>query len=556
MDTPSSPLKPEVLVIGLDGATFDVIEPLVARGQLPNIARLLQQGARGKLRSTIPPYSAAAWTTFLTGLNPGHHGVSGFTEFDPQSYQCHPRGRYTDESRLLLGMLNAAGKRVGCIGMPMTHPPIPVDGFLVPGFDAPSLGRDAIYPPEIFDQAADLLEPLTLHAGAQPGGVAHIAPVLEEITRIGDLALRLQALLPCDCLIVVFPETDHVGHREISSFDPHAAEHPLVRTYIALDEAVGRLLDELASETTTVVLVSDHGMIPVRAVIDLDATFRQLGLQFDRNDAAGRRRASLRRFLRAAKGGLVSIGLAGLVDWATRRRGLTNAISQLNPARPDNVDWTRTRAFPITWDGQVRLNLVGRERDGCVPASQLATVRDEVIGLLRSATGPDGAALFQQVLTAEDAYGTDLIGEGPDILLVPRTGYDLKASRDSIGWQGGMLTDAAVAVSTETTRTGASGMHAPDGILVWCSPHTPAGSAPEGASLQDMAPTLLYAAGVSVPAGLDGRVLEELFAPDFRAARPVQFHEATSEGLPRERSAYSEAEEAVIEDRLRDLGYM
>jgi len=77
-----------LLVIGLDGATFDIIKPLIAQGRQPALSRLVAEGASGPLRSTIPPVSAPAWSTFMTGLNPGKHGIFQWRAYDPTKYTC------------------------------------------------------------------------------------------------------------------------------------------------------------------------------------------------------------------------------------------------------------------------------------------------------------------------------------------------------------------------------------------------------------------------------------------------------------------------------------
>ena len=103
--------KPRVLVVGLDGATFDVMKPLVAEGQLPNLGRLMDQGSHGVLRSTHPPITPSAWTSFATGKNPGSHGLFDFQRVEPDTYAFVPVPANQHGQRTLWGILSDAGRR-------------------------------------------------------------------------------------------------------------------------------------------------------------------------------------------------------------------------------------------------------------------------------------------------------------------------------------------------------------------------------------------------------------------------------------------------------------
>src|SRR5918993_5510705 len=146
-----------VFVVGWDGATFDHIEPWIDDGSLPHLARLINQGAHGPLRSTIPPWSFQAWTSFMTGKNPGKHGVYDFFRTPVGTYDLefvnagHRRGGAT-----VWQVLSEADKRVIAIGIPGTFPPDPVNGVMISGFDFPGEGpgtyldEKGIYPREVF----------------------------------------------------------------------------------------------------------------------------------------------------------------------------------------------------------------------------------------------------------------------------------------------------------------------------------------------------------------------------------------------------------------------
>ena len=141
----------KLLIIGLDGATFDLIEPWA--DELPHLARLMREGAWGRLRSTVPPATFPAWTSFMTGVDPGQHGVFDFTRRVPGAYRVEFVNATHRRVPTLWRILSDAGLRVGVLGVPATYPPEHLNGFQISGFDAPiavGIDRSFVQPPELF----------------------------------------------------------------------------------------------------------------------------------------------------------------------------------------------------------------------------------------------------------------------------------------------------------------------------------------------------------------------------------------------------------------------
>ena len=119
-------------------------EPLVAAGRLPNLARAMREGTNAPLPSVVPPVTFPAWSSFMTGLGPGEHGIFDFTQKLPGRYRIRFATASDRAGRSLFARVCAAGGRVLVLGMPAAFPPEPLDGLLVRGFDAPvSTGTDA-----------------------------------------------------------------------------------------------------------------------------------------------------------------------------------------------------------------------------------------------------------------------------------------------------------------------------------------------------------------------------------------------------------------------------
>ena len=137
-DSTSRSRRRKVLVIGLDGATFDLIKPWVDMGYLPTLARLLREGAHGELSSTIPPMTAPAWTSFSTGVNPGNHGLYDWIARDEGTYSFSPTTALNCKAPTIYSLLSDAGRRVCTLNVPMTYPPLPVNGAVISGLPAQS----------------------------------------------------------------------------------------------------------------------------------------------------------------------------------------------------------------------------------------------------------------------------------------------------------------------------------------------------------------------------------------------------------------------------------
>ena len=142
----------KVILIGLDGATFDLLLPWINEGILPVMANLLKQGAWGGLESTIPPLTPPAWASFITGKNPGKHGVFDFRGPVNDALESPLISSRSIRSRKLWEIINAQKKRVGIINIPVTYPPEEVDGFMISGMLTPNNKVCFTHPPDLKDR--------------------------------------------------------------------------------------------------------------------------------------------------------------------------------------------------------------------------------------------------------------------------------------------------------------------------------------------------------------------------------------------------------------------
>jgi predicted AlkP superfamily phosphohydrolase/phosphomutase len=264
--------NPRLLVVGLDGGNFDVIDPLIAQGRLPNLARIREQGSTGILRSVIPPRSAPAWITFMTGWNPGRHGALDFWERDWRLY-ASPNTRLITSSgfagRTFWDYASTSGKRVGIVTVPVTYPAWPVNGFLLSGYLlSPGMDERSAYPPALGQRFGDQLR----FPDAYREGSTHEAAMREGPQMIryrGQVAARLQAEYDSELLVIVLAPVDKAQHDFWRYREPDCP--PSLRErygdvinhhYEVCDTVIGELWQQMGIEETNVVIVSDHGAGP------------------------------------------------------------------------------------------------------------------------------------------------------------------------------------------------------------------------------------------------------------------------------------------------------
>ena len=206
----------KAIILGLDGATWDVLLPRVERGEMPNLATLLQRGAWGGLRSTTPPFSAQAWVSLSTGKNQARHGVIDFWERSPGAPPSEHRTFVS--SRLVRGetvwqTAGRHGRRVGVVNVPVTYPPTPVEGYLVSGFLTPPGKTDYVYPEALKEEIEALVpgykpdpfDPL----GATQQQLVELAEWMEKHEKV---ARRLMERHPADLFFSVVQAVDHLQH--------------------------------------------------------------------------------------------------------------------------------------------------------------------------------------------------------------------------------------------------------------------------------------------------------------------------------------------------------
>lgn len=563
---------PKILIIGIDGATFSLIVPWAKAGKLPNLQRLMENGAWGNLDSTIPPLTSPAWTSFMTGKNPGKHGLFHFISPKRGSYDFIYTNANTRKSSTVWKILSDCEKSVGVVNVPMTFPPEKVNGFMISGMDTPDEGSEFIYP-------ASLRQELENDFGKIMLEIRHLEfmrsddkrdTVLKDMADLeahrAGLAVHLIKKYPVDVFMLVFCSIDQIqhyfwhymdkGHHKYDAREAHKYENAILEAYQTIDDKIGKLLG-VVGDDTIIMLMSDHGAGPTsNTIVHINQYLAEIGvLKFKENrdsSAIGGIVKKIDPFLRKTLTPRQKAKIANLFP-EVRKKWETNLASL------SSIDWGMTKAFCLevlpTYTN-IWINLKEKFPDGIVNCGlEYDELVDTIIEKLRQLKEPEtGRNVVKKIYRKKEIYNGPYIDAAPDILL---SWWD----DDSFTLRPGIHSSGSV---VEKLGKGFdnfvnwSGTHRLKGIFLFKGQPFKIGRIPDGVSIVDLAPTILHLMGQPVPDDMDGRVIEGAFKQDYITANPVKY-EKTSAGsgdniTPTD--AYSTEEAEMVRKRLKALGYM
>lgn len=549
-----------LLLVGLDGAGLDLIERWTADGTMPTLRAVLERGTYGPLRSTVPAATFPAWTSLVTGVNPGRHGVLDFAERVPGTL----RVRFVNGSHRRVPAfwrrLAGAGRRVVVVTVPATYPPETLPGgAMVSGFDTPltaAIDGSFVSPPALWPEIVRAVGrvPFADFQEVAPGPGWHgaaAASLLDGVERRARLTEHLIRTVRPDVCMVVFGESDTASHHFWRFHDlrsPRWTPSPWGRVlpdvYAALDRALARLVAAFDAPPT-VAVVSDHGSGGAgdRALY-LNRRLADVGvLAFGARRSGGlaerMRGIALRRVPFRWQAGMLRRlgGLAGRLEGA---------------ARFGAIDWRRTLAYSeeLDYHPSVWLNLRGREPLGIVDPEAYDAVRERVAAALEGWRDDAGRPVLARVWRREEVYCGPSLEAAPDLLLEPALveGYSPSCLRSPSS--GPAIRTLGPADFAAGKGAGMNGAHRPDGVYAFAGPGVRPLGTWERRAIADVAPTVLALAGQAVPAGLDGAPMDAMLE-DAIAWSPAAPEEAEIAA-----AAFSAEEEAEVARRLAALGYL
>lgn len=539
-----------VLVIALDGATFDILNPWLEAGHLPNLAKL--RGSHAQLMTTYPPITAAAWNSFATGKNPGKHGIFEFLQRRADSYAVETMNASKRGARSLWRILSDANKRVIVVNVPMTYPPEPVRGALVAGMPVPHQRQDFAYPPELAGEILEWLPDYEINASS-----VYIRGQADEF--LNDIRAKMRQRLTVteklmqredwDFAMVHILGTDRIQHEFWHCMDERHPRHKgeaaqyqdaILNFYQDVDRELERILQH-TDEETAIVVISDHGFGPLHKFVYINVWLLDQGFLVLKRNAALKRLAFRMGFTPTNIYRLVAkLGMGGVrggMDMNARQKLLDLVFLSLR-----DVDWARTKAYARGNFGQIFINVKGREPQGIVqPGAEYDRVVGEIIERLPSLVDPQtGQPLVDHARRGNELFSGDYIDRAPDIGLFMRD--ETYVGLGTADFPGNRVAEDAI---------GNTGDHRYNGILMMSGAGIQAGDLGQ-AYLIDVAPTILHLLGEPVPNDMDGKVLIDALQPHLQNVTTIDATDAPSV----QDAAYTPEEEAEMMQHLQDLGYL
>jgi predicted AlkP superfamily phosphohydrolase/phosphomutase len=470
-------------------------------------------------------------------------------------------------------MLSDAGYTVGTMNIPFTYPPEHLNGFQISGMDTPSEKSPFVYPPELHSELVNLLGRFQLdirylgYMSTDPRREQVLAEMEKLDRQWLSASLYLMEKHPADVMMFTFMSIDTVQHHFWQYMDhthhlhnPAATERfgdAILRVYQRLDDAVGQMLRKTSSDTS-VLVVSDHGGGPTSdRVVYLNRYLAQLDLLHYRKDERSALNKLTKKIVRGSYTLLRSTLSSRQKSFLARtipalRKRFEAAFTSFS-----EIDWIRTKAYcsevlaspPSIW-----INLRGVKPHGIVEQSEYEPLLKLISDKLKELKDPrTGEPVIKRILRRDEIFHGPYANEAPDLIL---DWWETSHFSTSPSFREDALKPAVeIRQRRPSNESEWGGTHRPDGVLIAYGESFNKGAEIHGARLIDMAPTILYLMGQRVPEDMDGRVLEELFEPAFIAANPIQL--GASEGLDAGQGAqYSDEEAAIVEERLKALGYI
>lgn len=580
--------KGRTIILGADGATWNVINRLLDAGELPNFRKLMDSGAFGLLESIENMRSASAWTSMFTGYNPGNHGIYEFYEFLPQTYSLKfIHGGYKKVPGIW-SYLDIAGQSSGVINTPMTYPAeshVGDKGFMIAGLDGPGKQSPRFNYPDDFMTKLEksmgreyVIEPGLTGAIASGNPQAAVDLLTDELDSKHRALLVMLDEMPVDCLLFVFRSLDAAQHCFWKWMDPSHPKHKLCSAeeieqfkgviddvYRKLDDVIGDIRKRMGDEDNLIV-ISDHGFghkCPVSS--QLNRWLEAHGyLSYESGGTKPNMVSKAMKFVashtsRSTKEKLARL-LPGLRNWAQSK------------ALFSGVDWSKTRVYSDAQFPRLRLNIKGREGEGIVnPANAPALLEELRIALLNMRDSETGEPIVRDVFFKEQIYPGPHTAPAEDILVRWREDIVIHGIAMPEGFE---MPEEELSVMPGEDPKVISGDHQIHGIFLAAGKPFEGVGTSDNLRLLDITPTILHLRGLQIPQAMDGKVLTQTMNNNWLTDNPVSIDKSAGntpatfpmsdnsggdeDGMDNKGSTqkFDEEEEKILEERLRSLGYI
>lgn len=545
----------KILLIGIDGGTFNILNPFIKEGLLPNIASMMDKGTYGVLESTIPPVTAPAWASFMTGKNPGKHGVLQFFNFDSDMknvkisiYDAETPNYLSIKEPTIFDYLKGTGKKIISINIPMTYPPQELDGYMISCWLTPPDASIFTYPPDLkneiteyrIDQYFGESKFALLPRDNKLSSKDYFADLDDVLEKRGETALKLLKNKEWDLFMICFTETDRIQHlywRCINPEYPGYESEEITREreafkslYKKLDGFIGNLAKE-AGEDAIKIIVSDHGFDkPPAKRVSINYWLREMGWLSFRHKGT-----PLHVFRSAVKNILPTRVRKFVTD--------LNRIKEIDIFAA--IDLSKTVAWSINLHNHFGGIFFNKE-------SLTPNLQGEIMkGLLALTEKATDKKIVKDVWEKQNIYKGENAGCFPDLI------YQLEENYEA-GPEGYYDLTSSSFMTDNPYPTG-RGNHTREGIYILDGDVIQKKGYFKKYPIESILPTLLFLLDSKIPKDVDGNLMTEILMPSFLQANPPRFYsdQEVKEMITKRNIIHTDANyEESIKSKLKDLGYL
>lgn len=479
-------MKSKTIVLGLDGATFYLLDKLVAKGLVPNLAKVMSQGYRNTCTSIYPPLSPPAWATLATGVNPAKHGVFDFFYMpfkQDKSYVRRIINTTQWKCKTVFELFNEHGFSCGVINYPMGYPPLKIDNYFISGLGTPGKDASYTYPLSLKDEINEKFPNYIIEPSGRESYLNYMNSCATMGTNSIQLAKHLFESRDVDLFYTVFAFTDRYQHWFWKFIDPQHPQYEVwdkaVETYDhffkQFDEFLGYVLRKM-NKGDTLFIISDHGFGPAKKYFYINKFLYEAGLLTFKKDAR-------------------------IFHQKNTPDGLLTSI-----------DWSTTKAYSLGDYGEIRINLRGREPLGIVnQGEEYSRLRLFIKTLLESIKDPeDGKKVMDTVFLKEEVYSGDFLHEAPDLLFTMRNceyiSFINGRGNEFYNYEPVLFRPPSMKEMEQW-----NGVHNMDGIFIAYGDQVNPRVEKVDVGLADIPATMLHLKGIEIPSYFDGKPLTKIF---------------------------------------------